>query len=127
MRAHAPCALRAGARPPLHQLLLGTLGTDDVGGVRDEATADQRRLAAGAAEAVVVPVAILERNESRTTDACVAQRADEWEWGEGNKMKRNKKQKENDKHSNTIGLRRRQLFACPLFTCVRACVRAYRF
>ena len=43
-----------------HQLLLGALGADDVLTVRDEALAHHRALAAGADEAVVVPVAALE-------------------------------------------------------------------
>lgn len=99
----------------LHQLLLGTLGTDDVGGVRDEATADQRRLAAGAAEAVVVPVAILERNESRTTDAC-------WPNAEGADSKKTEtKKKPISKHSYTIG------FALQRQCRGGACVRAHRF
>ena len=43
-----------------HQLLLGALRADDVLAVRDEALAHHRALAAGADEAVVVPVAALE-------------------------------------------------------------------
>lgn len=53
-----------------HELLLGALGADDVVGVRDEAPADQRRLAGRADEAVVVPVAVLERDEAGAADAC---------------------------------------------------------
>lgn len=53
----------------LHQLLLGTLRADDVLLVGDETAANQRRLADGTDEAIVVPVAILERDETRTADA----------------------------------------------------------
>lgn len=53
----------------LHELLLGAFGTDDVLSVGDEAFADQRRLALGADEAVVVPVAVLERDETGAADA----------------------------------------------------------
>lgn len=53
----------------LHQFLLGALRTDDVLLVGDETAADQRRLADGADEAVVVPVAVLERDETGTTDS----------------------------------------------------------
>ena len=42
-----------------HQLLLGALGADDVLPVRDEALAHHAALAAGADEAVVVPVTTL--------------------------------------------------------------------
>ena len=42
-----------------HQLLLSALGADDVLPVRDEALADHAALAAGADEAVVVPVTTL--------------------------------------------------------------------
>ena len=55
---------------PLQQLLLGALRADDVVRVRDEAASDQRRLARGADEAVVVPVPVLERDESGATDSC---------------------------------------------------------
>lgn len=54
-----------------HQLLFGTLRTNDIGGIGDKSAADQRRLAAGAAEAIIVPVAVLERDETRSTDACM--------------------------------------------------------
>ena len=53
-----------------HQLLLGALRADDVLGVGDEALADEGGLAGGAAEAVVVPVAALEGDESGAADAC---------------------------------------------------------
>lgn len=53
----------------LHELLLRALGTDDVGSVGDEALADQRRLALRADEAVVVPVPVLERDETSAADA----------------------------------------------------------
>lgn len=56
-------------RSRLHQLLLGALGTDDVLLVGDETAPDQRRFAHGTDEAIVVPVAILERDEARTTNA----------------------------------------------------------
>lgn len=59
--------LRPGGR--LHQFLLGTLRTDDVLLVGDETASDQRRFADGADETIVVPVAILERDETRTADA----------------------------------------------------------
>ena len=52
-----------------HQLLLGALGADDVLAVRDEALAHHRALAARADEAVVVPVAALERDEPRASDS----------------------------------------------------------
>lgn len=55
----------------LHELLLGALWADDVFGVGDEPSADQRSLARGADETVVVPVTVLERDESRAADACV--------------------------------------------------------
>lgn len=48
----------------LHELLFGALWTDDVLSVGDEALADQRGLALRADEAVVVPVAVLERDEA---------------------------------------------------------------
>lgn len=53
----------------LHQLLLGTLRTDDILLVGDEATADQRRFAHGADEAIVVPVTVFERDETGTADS----------------------------------------------------------
>jgi len=48
----------------LHQLLLGTIGAQNVGSVGDEATTHQTGLAAGTHETVVVPVAILKRDEA---------------------------------------------------------------
>lgn len=53
----------------LHEFLLGALGADDVLAVGDEALADQAGLALRADEAVVVPVAVLERDEAGATDA----------------------------------------------------------
>lgn len=53
----------------LHQLLLGALGANDVLLVGDESTSDQRRFTDGADEAVVVPVAVLERDETGTADS----------------------------------------------------------
>lgn len=53
----------------LHQLLLGTLGTNDVCGISDETTADQCRFATGTAETVVVPVTILKWNKSSAANA----------------------------------------------------------
>jgi len=53
-----------------HQLLLGTLGADDVLPVGDEALAHHAALAAGADEAVVVPVAALEGDESGSSNTC---------------------------------------------------------
>jgi len=51
-----------------HQLLLGTLGADDVLPVRDETLAHHAALAGGADEAVIVPMATLERNETGSTN-----------------------------------------------------------
>lgn len=53
----------------LHELLLGALRADDVLAVGDEALADQRGLALRADEAVVVPVAVFERDEASAADA----------------------------------------------------------
>lgn len=52
----------------LEKLLLGAFGTDDVLRVGDETSSDQRRLAHGADEAVVVPVAVFERDETSSAD-----------------------------------------------------------
>jgi len=52
-----------------HQLLLGALGADDVLTVRDEALPHHAGLAGRADEAVVVPVAALERDEPRASDS----------------------------------------------------------
>lgn len=51
-----------------HELLLGTLGADNVLPVRDEALAHHAGLAWRADKAVVVPVAPLEGDEPRTAD-----------------------------------------------------------
>lgn len=53
-----------------HEPLLGAVRAQDVLAVRDEALADHGRLAGGAEEAVVVPVATFERDEARAADAC---------------------------------------------------------
>jgi len=58
----------------LHELLLGAFRANDVFGVGDEAPADQRGLAGGADETIVVPVAILERDESSAADSCGTER-----------------------------------------------------
>jgi hypothetical protein len=52
-----------------HQLLLRALRTDDVLRVGDESLSHERRLAGRAAEAVVVPVPALERDEAGAADA----------------------------------------------------------
>jgi hypothetical protein len=57
-------------RARLHELLLGAFRANDVFGVGDEASAHQRSLARGANETIVVPVAILERDESGAADSC---------------------------------------------------------
>lgn len=62
-------ALVSCAKSYLHELLLGALGADDVGSVGDEALAHQGGLALRADEAVVVPVAVLERDEAGAADA----------------------------------------------------------
>jgi len=51
-----------------HQLLLGTLGADDIFPVRDETLAHHAALAGGADEAVIVPMTTLERNETGSTN-----------------------------------------------------------
>lgn len=53
----------------LHEFLLGALGADDVLGVGDEPFANQAGLALRADEAVVVPMAVLERDEAGAADA----------------------------------------------------------
>lgn len=53
----------------LHELLFGALGADDVLSVGDEALAHEGGLALRADEAVVVPVAVLERDEAGAADA----------------------------------------------------------
>lgn len=68
-RRQRVCAsVHAGGR--LHELLLGAFRANDVFGVGDEASADQRCLARGADEAIVVPVTVLERDESGAADSC---------------------------------------------------------
>lgn len=52
----------------LHELLLCAFGADDVLSVGDETLAHERGLALRADEAVVVPVAVFERDETRATD-----------------------------------------------------------
>jgi len=52
-----------------HQLLLGALRADDVLAVRDEPLAHHAGLAAGADEAVVVPVPALEGDEPGAADS----------------------------------------------------------
>lgn len=54
----------------LHELLFGAFRADDVFGVRDESSTHQRCLARGADEAIVVPMAVLERDESSAADSC---------------------------------------------------------
>jgi len=53
----------------LHELLLGTFRANYVFCVGDEASAHQRSFTCGADEAIVVPVTILERNESGAADS----------------------------------------------------------
>lgn len=53
----------------LHELLFGALRADDVLAVGDEALAHERGLALRADETVVVPVAVLERDEAGAADA----------------------------------------------------------
>jgi len=53
-----------------HELLLGALWADDVLSVRDEPLTHHTALARGADEAVVVPVATLEGNETCATNPC---------------------------------------------------------
>lgn len=60
----------AGGVRALHQLLLGTVGAQDVGAVGDEAASHQAGLAAGTDKAIVMPVPILERNEASAANAC---------------------------------------------------------
>jgi len=65
------CRQTGGRRAPrLHELLLGAFRANDVFGIRDEASADQRRLARGADETIVVPMAVLERDESGAANSC---------------------------------------------------------
>lgn len=53
----------------LHQLLPSAFGTQNVGSISDEALADQGVSAHGTDEAVVVPVAVLERDEAGSADS----------------------------------------------------------
>lgn len=53
----------------LHQFLLGAFRTDDVLFVGNETATNQRRFADGADEAIVVPVTVLERDETGTADS----------------------------------------------------------
>jgi len=67
LNAHAVVAcLSSGC---LHELLLGTVGTQDVALVGDETLSDQGASAHGTDETVVVPIAILERDEASSADA----------------------------------------------------------
>lgn len=59
----------AGGVRALHQLLLGTVGAQDVGSVGDEAASHQAGLAAGTDKAIVMPVTILKRNEASAANA----------------------------------------------------------
>lgn len=53
----------------LHKPLFGAFGAQDVSPISDEPFAHQRVLAYGADEAVVVPVAVFERDESGSANA----------------------------------------------------------
>lgn len=53
-----------------HESCLCALGAENVRAVGDESLSNQRRGALGTDEAVVVPVAILERDELGAADAC---------------------------------------------------------
>lgn len=57
-----------GSPERLRELLLGALGAYDVLGIGYEATSDQGCLAARAYEAVVVPMPVLERDETSAAD-----------------------------------------------------------
>lgn len=61
-------------RSYLHELLFGALGADYVGSVGDEALADQGGLALRADEAVIVPVAVFERDEAGAANAWKVQK-----------------------------------------------------
>lgn len=54
----------------LFDAFFGALWAQDVGPIGDESFADQRSAATGALEAVVMPMAILERDESCAADSC---------------------------------------------------------
>lgn len=60
------CLTSIGAT--LHQFLFGTFGANNIGSIGDETTSDQTSLAAGTNKAIVMPMTILERNETSTTD-----------------------------------------------------------
>jgi len=53
-----------------HQLLLGTLGADNVLTVRYKAFAHHGCLAGGAHETIIVPVAAFERDETGAANSC---------------------------------------------------------
>lgn len=52
----------------LHQFLFGTFGANNIGSIGDETTSDQTSLATGTNKAIVMPMTILKRNETCTTD-----------------------------------------------------------
>jgi len=62
--------LIGGRGKSLHEFLLGAFGAEDVGAVGDEAFPDEGTLAHGADKAVVMPVAVLEGDESCATNSC---------------------------------------------------------
>lgn len=62
------CALCSLVGICLKDARLGALGAEDVSTVRDETFAHQAGVARGALEAIVVPVAVLEGDETRATD-----------------------------------------------------------
>lgn len=53
----------------MRQLGAAAVGTEDLGPVCQEATADQRDIAAVTDETFAVPVTVIERDELRTTQA----------------------------------------------------------
>lgn len=52
----------------LNQLLFGAFGTDDVVSIGNETASNQRCFAAGANEAIIVPVSVLEGDESSASE-----------------------------------------------------------
>jgi len=52
----------------LKNALLGALGTEDISAVGDESLSNQCHVAASALEAIIVPMAVLERDESRAAN-----------------------------------------------------------
>jgi hypothetical protein len=54
----------------LHELLLGAIGTEDIAFVGNETLANEWTSAHCADEAVIMPVAILERDKAGSSDAC---------------------------------------------------------